>query len=210
MPKRVLILSGPTHEYMDPVRYIGNSSSGLMGKALAEEAEQLGYEVELITGPVAVSNLPLLPPGRIHPVTSAVEMLTAAQSLFGKADIIIFAAAVADYAPEKTQTEKIDKTADMLTLRLKPTPDIAKTLGSQKRTDQITIGFALQTSNGEANARRKLETKNLDGIVLNTPASLGSNSGSFSFLPKKTGSFHSWGRITKTACAGNIFKMIVS
>jgi phosphopantothenoylcysteine decarboxylase/phosphopantothenate--cysteine ligase len=208
MAKRVLILSGPTHEYIDPVRFIGNASSGLMGKALAEEALHAGYKVEFISGPVAKENLPTLSPDQIHNVIGAEEMLTTAQSLFEKADIIIFAAAVADYTPTEIQTEKIDKTSDELLLRLRPTPDIAKTLGHQKREHQITIGFALQTSNGDTHARRKLKSKNFDGIVLNTPASLGAPSGQFSFLSKKESEFKDWGLINKTDCARLIFNAI--
>ena len=99
MGKKILILSGPTHEYIDPVRFIGNASSGKMGKAIAEEAVQRGHEVEFITGPVAEENIPTLASGHIHRVTSAEEMLSTARELFQTAETIIFAAAVADYAP---------------------------------------------------------------------------------------------------------------
>ena len=137
-----------------------------MGKALAEEALHAGYKVEFISGPVAKENLPALNPDQIHKVTGAEEMLTTAQSLFENADIIIFAAAVSDYTPTETETEKMDKTSDERVLRLRPTPDIAKTLGHQKREHQITIGFALQTSNGDTHARRKLKaTRELLGFM---------------------------------------------
>jgi phosphopantothenoylcysteine decarboxylase/phosphopantothenate--cysteine ligase len=208
MPKRVLILSGPTHEYIDPVRFIGNASSGKMGKALAEQALQLGYTVEFITGPVAAENCPALDANLLHRITSAEEMLTTAKPLFKTADIIIFAAAVADYAPIEKLSEKMAKTADELTLRLRPTPDIAKILCAPKRDDQIAIGFALQTSEGKANARRKLTTKNLDGIVLNTPATLGAATGTFSFLSNTSDQFVEWGHLSKTDCARNIFKAL--
>lgn len=208
--KRILILSGPTHEYIDPVRFIGNASSGKMGKAIAEEAIRCGYETEFITGPVAEENLPAIESDHIHRVTSANKMLSTAQKLFPNADTIIFAAAVADYAPSEKRTEKMAKSTDELILRLRPTPDIAQTLSSEKKPDQITIGFALQTTDGEANARRKLDSKNLDGIVLNTPATLGADNGTFSFLSPSTEHFDEWGCIDKPACAKRIFETLTS
>jgi phosphopantothenoylcysteine decarboxylase/phosphopantothenate--cysteine ligase len=204
MEKRVLILSGPTHEYIDPVRFIGNASSGRMGKAIAEEATARGCSVDFVTGPVADAHLPgLRDSGRIHPVTSAEEMLEKSSAFFEAANLVVFAAAVADYTPAETFAEKIAKSDEML-LHLKATPDIARTLCAQKRDDQIAIGFALQTADGETNARRKLEAKNLDGIVLNTPATLGADTGTFSFLSRHAESFDEWGRIDKTDCARRI------
>lgn len=205
MKKKILILSGPTHEYIDPVRFVGNASSGRMGKALAEEALGRGYDVEFITGPVAESNLPKTTDGiHIHPVTSAEEMLAAAQEFFEAAAIVIFAAAIADYAPAETLVEKMAKSTDELVLRLRPTPDIAKTLCTKKRAGQTAIGFALQTADGEANARRKLDEKHLDGIVLNSPATLGQETGTFSYLAADTDSFEDWGCIDKADCARRI------
>jgi phosphopantothenoylcysteine decarboxylase/phosphopantothenate--cysteine ligase len=208
MNKRVLILSGPTHEYIDPVRFIGNASSGKMGQAIAEEAVKRGFSVEFITGPVAEENLPSPEQIHIHKVVGAEEMLAAAEELFSSADIIIFAAAVADYAPEEQLPEKIAKSTEQLVIRLRPTPDIAKTLCANKRDNQIAIGFALQTSDGEAHALRKLGTKNLTGIVLNTPATLGAEDGTFSFLPKGALRFEQWGHIDKQVCAKKIFEAI--
>ena len=205
MAKQILILSGPTHEYIDPVRFIGNASSGKMGKAVAEEASGCGYNVEFITGPVAEENLPNLGGGGIHRVTSALEMLATAQELFKASDIIIFAAAVADYAPAERMAEKMTKSTDELVLRLQPNPDIAQTLCTGKRETQTAIGFALQTADGEANARRKLENKNLDGIVLNTPTTLGAEEGTFSFLTRHAEQFEEWGCVDKTNCAKRIF-----
>ncbi len=210
MDQHVLILSGPTHEYIDPVRFLGNASSGKMGCALVEEATRRGFHVEFVTGPVSREQLPGLEPDRIHPVISAQEMLETAQPLFKKADVIIFAAAVADYAPAEKHIEKMAKSSKELVLRLRPTPDIAQTLCAGKRADQTAIGFALQTSCGEASARRKLETKHLDGIVLNSPATLGSGSGTFSFLASGTSTFLNWGRIDKAACAKNILDAIAA
>ncbi len=208
MGGKILILSGPTHEYIDPVRFVGNASSGKMGKALAEEAMARGYEVEFVTGPVAEETLPDINARHLHRVTSAEEMLATAQELSGTAKIVIFAAAVADYAPVERRSEKMAKSTRELILRLRPTPDIAKTLCADKPTGQIAIGFALQTANGEANARSKLEAKNLDGIVLNTPATLGADNGTFSFLATGADSFEEWGRINKTDCAKKIFEAL--
>ncbi|MBN2684787.1 MAG: phosphopantothenoylcysteine decarboxylase [Pontiellaceae bacterium] len=209
MQKRALILSGPTHEYIDPVRFIGNASSGLMGKAIAEEALARGYCVDFVSGPVAPDNLPdLLSPGQIYPVTEAEQMCATAANLFAAADLIIFAAAVADYTPAEKMQEKMPKSTEDLVLRLRPTPDIAKTLCAAKTPAQIAIGFALQTHEGEANARRKLEHKNLDGIVLNTPATLGASTGTFSFLSRTATEFSHWGQIGKSACAYHIFEAV--
>jgi phosphopantothenoylcysteine decarboxylase / phosphopantothenate---cysteine ligase len=210
MKKQILILSGPTHEYIDPVRFIGNASSGLMGKAIAEEAVRQGHAVEFVTGPVAGQNLPDLGNnGRIHQVTSAADMLAKSQELFQTSEVAIFAAAVADYAPVEMRPEKMAKSEDDLTLRLRATPDIAKTLCAGKRKDQIAVGFALQTSDGEANAKRKLKAKNLDGIVLNSPATLGAAEGTFSFLASGSNSFDAWGCIDKTECARKILNAIL-
>ncbi|MDZ8120379.1 phosphopantothenoylcysteine decarboxylase [Pontiella agarivorans] len=209
MNRTLLVLSGPTHEYIDPVRFIGNASSGLMGKAIAEEALRHNDQIIFISGPVAPTHLPDLgSAGQVVRVTEAEEMLVAAQSHFHAADVIIFAAAVADYTPQEKQTEKMAKSEEELILRLKATPDIAKTLCASKTENQIALGFALQTAEGEKNARRKLKSKNLDGIVLNTPATLGAESGSFSFLSAKNDAFEPWGTISKTKCAEHIFQAL--
>ena len=209
MGKKILILSGPTHEYIDPVRFIGNASSGLMGKALAEEAMACGYAIDFITGPVAKQNLPDLgKKGTLHKVTSAEEMLQQAKELFKSSEVVIFAAAVADYTPTEKLAEKMAKSTDELVLRLRPTADISKTLCSNRQPGQIALGFALQTADGEANARRKLISKNLDGIILNTPATLGAKTGTFSFLSTGSDSFEEWGCINKPDCAKKIFSAI--
>jgi len=206
MKKKILILSGPTHEYIDPVRFIGNASSGKMGCALANEAVQRGFDVDFITGPVERENLPTL--SHIYPVISANEMLTQARSLFDSADVIIFVAAISDYMPKKKQPEKIAKSTEDLFLHLQPTPDISKTLSTQKRNDQITIGFALQTDHPEENAKRKLQEKKLNGIILNTPDSLGSDSGTFSYLSATSTGFEKWGLLTKQSCAQHILNLV--
>jgi phosphopantothenoylcysteine decarboxylase/phosphopantothenate--cysteine ligase len=180
-----------------------------MGKAIAQEAVRLGYRVEFVTGPVAEQNLPDLEDcGHIHKVVSAEEMLKEARRVFPASDVVIFAAAVADYAPSETLSEKMAKSSDELVLRLQPTPDIAQTLCAEKQDGQTSIGFALQTADGKANARRKLDAKNLDGIVLNAPSSLGAADGTFSFLAANGDSFEEWGRISKTDCAQRIFQQL--
>ncbi|MDF7806050.1 phosphopantothenoylcysteine decarboxylase [Pontiellaceae bacterium B12219] len=210
MPKHVLILSGPTHEYIDPVRFIGNASSGLMGKALAEEAGKRNCEITFISGPVANGNLPTKG-NKINliKVTGAEEMLQQAAAYFQSSDIIIFAAAVADYTPAEKRPKKMAKSEADLLLRLKATPDIAKTLCANKAAHQIAIGFALQTEDGETNARRKLTAKKLNGIVLNTPASLGSATGTFSFLAEDMPAFEHWGTIDKETCAMHILDYVL-
>lgn len=203
--KKVLILSGPTHEYFDPVRFIGNASSGKMGKALAEEALKRGLDVEFISGPVPTENLPQIE-NPITQTTSAEEMLAAAKARFDQADVILFAAAVADFQPVEKSDRKQSKTGNNLSIELKPTPDIAATLCSKKRNDQISIGFALQTHDGEAKAKKKLATKNLDGIVLNTPATLGADSGLFTWI--NTECVDAWGSLSKADCAKRILDRI--
>jgi len=199
--KKVLILSGPTHEYFDPVRFIGNASSGKMGKALAEEAIFQGLEVEFISGPVPAENLPNIGKPITH-VTSAEEMLAAAKAKFAEADVIIFAAAVADFQPLEKSESKFPKVGKNVSMELKSTPDLAATLCADKRDDQTAIGFALQTHDGEAKAKEKLVAKNLDGIVLNTPATLGAENGLFTWIGFHT--LENWGSLTKADCAKRI------
>lgn len=204
MKKKVLILSGPTHEYFDPVRFIGNASSGKMGKALAEEAIRRGMDVEFISGPVPDGNLPNNT--HITRVISAKEMLAVAQEKFPSADVIIFAAAVADYQPAKKSDNKLPKVGNNITIELKPTTDIAATLCASKRKNQVAIGFALQTHDGETKAREKLVSKNLDGIVLNTPATLGAETGLFTWIDKQ--GLKKWGSLDKADCAKQIFNQM--
>lgn len=165
--KKIIITAGPTYEKLDPVRFIGNYSSGKMGFALAEACAAHGAEVTLIAGPVALSlSHPAI---RRIDVESAEEMYRAATEAFGEADAGILCAAVADYRPEKTSAQKIKReTAGELTLRLVPNPDIAASLGAVKRAGQVLAGFALETSDEEAHAAAKLQRKNLDFIVLNS------------------------------------------
>lgn len=173
--KKVLITAGPTYERIDPVRFIGNFSTGKMGYALASEAACRGAEVTLVSGPVALPK-----PAGVHVVyvESARQMLEAAEKAFVEADIAIMAAAVADYAPESYVSHKIKREHDEFdSIRLVKNPDIAATLGRNKRAGQTLVGFALETDNGVANAREKLERKNLDMIVLNSLSDKGAGFG---------------------------------
>ena len=164
--KKVLITAGPTYEKIDPVRFIGNYSSGKMGFALAEVCAEQGAEVTLVSGPVV---LQAKHPGikRID-VESAREMYEAATKHFPKADITILCAAVADFTPKTTADKKIKRKGDNLKLELQPTQDIAAALGAVKKKKQVLVGFALETDNELQNAQDKMERKNLDLIVLNS------------------------------------------
>lgn len=165
--KKVLVTSGPTVEPIDPVRFISNHSSGLMGNCLAAEAARRGADVVLISGPV--HELPVHPNIQTVKVTRAEEMLKETVSRFGEADITIMAAAVADYAPVNAAGQKIKKSAgEGLTLQLSRTKDILAELGKTKKAGQVLVGFALETEHEIENAVRKLHTKNLDCIVLNS------------------------------------------
>ena len=163
--KTVLITSGPTYEAIDPVRFIGNHSSGKMGFSLAEEAVKRGAKVILISGPTSqkTSNKNI----EIHRITSAKEMYEQVFKYYEKVDIAIASAAVADYAPKIVAKEKIKKSEEEFTIELVKNPDILKTMG-EKKTHQFLVGFALETQNEEENAKSKLQKKNLDMIVLNS------------------------------------------
>ena len=163
--KTVLITAGPTYEAIDPVRFIGNHSSGKMGFSLAEEAVKRGAKVILISGPTSqkTDNKNI----EIHRVTSAKEMYDEVFKYYEKVDIAIASAAVADYAPKIVAKEKIKKSEEEFTIELVKNPDILKTMG-EKKTHQFLVGFALETQNEEENAKSKLQKKNLDMIVLNS------------------------------------------
>ena len=163
--KMVLITAGPTYEKIDPVRFIGNYSSGKMGFALAEECAQRGAEVTLVAGPVSMQCSEAI--HRID-VESCEEMYQAATAAFKESDAAILCAAVADFRPATQATQKIKREKDDLVLRLEPTHDIAAALGKMKTEKQVLVGFALETNDEEVNAKKKLEKKNLDFIVLNS------------------------------------------
>lgn len=186
--KNVLITAGPTHEAIDPVRFIGNYSSGKMGIRLAEEATRMGARVELILGP---SKEPVLehPNLRISRIVSAQDLLTAVEKRMQAMDVFILAAAVADFRPENIASNKLKKSNyPELNIHLVPTPDIAGFIGKQKTSKQILCGFALETEELEKNAALKLKNKNMDLIVLNSPndpgAAFYSDSNKVSILDK--------------------------
>ena len=164
--KKILITAGPTYEKLDPVRFIGNYSSGKMGFAIAEEAASRGAEVLLVAGPVKekVQNSLIT---RID-VESAAEMKEACEKIFPEVDAAVMSAAVADYTPKSTAENKMKRTGDNLVLELVPTTDIAAMLGKMKKDDQVLAGFALETVDAKKNAVNKLKRKNLDFIVLNS------------------------------------------
>jgi phosphopantothenoylcysteine synthetase/decarboxylase len=167
----VLILSGPTKEYIDPVRFISNESSGKMGNALAQAALKRKCKIVFISGPSSVFPTNV----KIIKVTTALEMFKEAKLNFKKADIIIIAAAVADYCPVITYKRKIKKKRARMLIRLKRNPDIIKFCGKNKK-NQVIAGFALETENLIGNARLKLKNKKLDLITVNGKESLGSDS----------------------------------
>ena len=163
--KKILITAGPTYEKIDPVRFIGNYSSGKMGFALAEECSRRGAKVVLVAGPVSLTCTERIQ--RVD-VESCKEMYEAAVGEFPNCDAAILCAAVADFRPETIAEQKIKRVGDELLLKLKPTQDIAATIGSMKREGQRIVAFALETNEEESNAQRKLEKKNADFIVLNS------------------------------------------
>jgi phosphopantothenoylcysteine decarboxylase/phosphopantothenate--cysteine ligase len=190
--KKILITAGPTFEHIDPVRFIGNHSSGKMGIELAQNAAMRGADVILILGPTDLmpnSDVKI----KVIKVVSAEEMLNAALNAVDNADILIFAAAVADYAPVVQATEKIKKKDQEMTITLKKNPDIASTIGKIKGKNQISVGFALETNNELEHAKQKLVSKNFDLIVLN------------SLKEEGAGFRHDTNKITILDKEGNIF-----
>ena len=173
---RVLLTAGPTYEPLDPVRYLGNRSTGKMGYALAEAFAAAGAAVTLVSGPVALPPpaSPLITTVRVE---TARQMYEAAALVAPQADVWVFAAAVADYRPAVVATEKIKKEGDTLMLELVKNVDIAATLGQTKRAEQFAVGFALETTNEVAHAQAKLRRKNFDLVVLNSLRDAGAGFG---------------------------------
>jgi phosphopantothenoylcysteine decarboxylase/phosphopantothenate--cysteine ligase len=165
--KKVLITVGPTREYLDPVRFITNESSGKMGYSLAEVLNNLGAEVILISGPVSIKST--IPPENVVQVITAIEMLDACKKHFDNVDIAIFSAAVADYRPKNPSEYKIKKSEQVSVVEFVKNPDIAYEFGRIKTGKQISIGFALETNDVFANAANKLKTKCFDAVVINSP-----------------------------------------
>jgi phosphopantothenoylcysteine decarboxylase/phosphopantothenate--cysteine ligase len=166
---RILITSGPTRQFLDPVRYLTNASSGRMGSALAEAALALGHEVVIVSGPVEVTYPPA---ARVVPVVSTEEMLAAAECEFESCDGLIGAAAPCDYRPVRVESHKITKTGEPLNLQLVETDDVVATLG-QKKGDRWVVGFALETEDRRHRALAKLEQKCCDLMATNSPQAIG-------------------------------------
>src|SRR5690606_38550096 len=161
---RILITSGPTRQYLDPVRYLTNASSGRMGRALAEAALEAGHEGVVVSGP---ANLQYPERARVVDVVSTEEMLEASRREFADCDGLIGVAAPCDYRPVHVETEKISKTGQPLTVHLIETPDVVATLGSEKKPEQWVVGFALETDDLRLRALAKLERKSCDLMVVN-------------------------------------------
>jgi phosphopantothenoylcysteine decarboxylase/phosphopantothenate--cysteine ligase len=192
--KKVMITLGPTQEALDPVRFLSNHSSGKMGFALAQAFQAAGARVYVVAGPVALK----LEEGgfQVQRVTTATEMYTAAKALHEQMDVVVFAAAVADFRPESPATQKIKKQGEELPLRLVPNVDIAYELGKIKKEGQIHVGFALETEQEEAHAKAKLVRKNFDLIVLNSATEEGVG---FKHDTNKVRIFHKNGKDLETA-----------
>jgi phosphopantothenoylcysteine decarboxylase/phosphopantothenate--cysteine ligase len=173
--KKALVTAGPTYEAIDPVRFIGNFSSGKMGVAIAERLAAMGVTVTLVHGPIHITGIN--PAIKLIGITNAQEMHDACIKEFPKADITVMSAAVADFKPITKAKEKIKKVDAGLTLKLAHTPDILTELGKKKKAGQLLIGFALETNNEEKNAKGKLKRKNLDAIVLNSTRNEGAGPG---------------------------------
>jgi len=166
---RILITAGPTRQYLDPVRYLTNASSGRMGAALAQAAIALGHEVMIVSGPV---ELEYPDAAEVTRIVSTEELLAESRRIFSGCDGLIAAAAPCDYRPRRVEPHKIAKTGGPLVLRLEETPDVAATLGAEKRPDQWTVGFALETEDRRFRALAKLERKACDLIVSNGPEAI--------------------------------------
>lgn len=198
-----LITGGGTREYIDPVRFISNASSGRMGYALARAAQKAGHRVTLI------SASDLQPPVGVEfvGVDSAAEMFKAVKKFFAKCDCLIMAAAVADYTPVRSVKTKIKKEDKFLTIKLKPTTDILKWAGGHKKKNQVVVGFALEDKKLRERAERKLKDKNLDMIIANTPAAVGADKSTVQIKTPDS----SWTKIenaSKITTAKRIIKMI--
>ena len=207
--KKILVTAGPTHEAIDPVRFISNHSTGKMGVAIAEEFAERGADVTLILGP---SNIDVSKNIQTVKVTSAQQMYDACINNFSKKDITVMAAAVADYMPRDFSSTKIKKTEDVIPLNLKRTNDILKEMGEQKNKDQILVGFALETNNEKENALSKLEKKNLDLIVLNSlndeGAGFSTNTNKITIFDKNGNEFN-FGKKSKKLVAKDIVNTII-
>ena len=208
--RKILVTAGPTYEKIDPVRFIGNYSTGKMGYAIADEAASRGADVTLVSGPVSIS--PSNPAVKVVNVESARQMLTECKRVFVDTDIAVFAAAVADYAPANPADHKIKrKRDDINSIPLVMNPDIAATLGACKKTGQLTVGFALETDDEQSNACKKMKQKNLDMIVLNSLRDKGAGFGidtNVITIYNSGGNEEHFALKTKKECASDILDAI--
>jgi len=201
---RLLVTAGPTREYIDPVRYISNDSSGAMGFAIAEAACAAGWAVTLVHGPVALK----APAGvRGVPVVSANDMLEACEKFWPRQDALVMAAAVADYTPARRAARKRKKSDAALELKLRPTVDILARLSKSRRAGQVVVGFALEDRAGRQNARDKLERKQLDAVLLNRPAAIGAKRSALDLLERGE-KWQAWRSDTKTRHAERIVSLL--
>jgi phosphopantothenoylcysteine decarboxylase/phosphopantothenate--cysteine ligase len=198
-----LITAGGTREYIDPVRFISNASSGRMGYELVQAAMKAGHKVTLI------SASDLQPPvgADFVGVDGVAEMFAAVKKFFKDCDCLIMAAAVSDYAPQRSARSKKKKGSKVITLKLKPTPDILKWAGGHKKQNQVVVGFALEDKNVRANAERKMRQKNLDMIVANRPETIGRSYTTVD-IKKKEGTWIRIRRVSKRAAARKIIRII--
>jgi phosphopantothenoylcysteine decarboxylase/phosphopantothenate--cysteine ligase len=201
---RILITSGPTRQFLDPVRYLTNASSGRMGRALTEAALELGHEVVVVSGPVAISYPSAV---KVRPIVTTDELLAACQELFPTCDGVIGAAAPCDYRPVRVEERKIAKTGEPLVLHLVETPDVMAMLGATKRPNQWLVGFALETDDQRFRAITKLQRKSCDLIVLNGPAAMDAMDNQVEVLDKSGAVVSSFAG-TKEAAGREILRVI--
>lgn len=206
--KKVLITAGPTYEALDPVRFISNHSTGKMGIAIAEEMHNRGAAVTLVLGPTTETVMQGI---NVVKVKSAAEMFNACTAVFEQCDIAVMSAAVADYTPVNTATEKIKKADNEFTISLTKTKDILKALGQQKK-QQVLVGFALETNNEKEYALKKLQSKNADYIVLNSlkdaGAGFGHNTNKITIFDRQGNEYH-FDLKSKKAVAADIVNTIL-
>jgi len=198
-----LVNAGPTREFLDSIRFISNASSGKMGFAIAAAAARRGHDVVLVAGPVDLPD-----PGdvKVNRVTTAAEMSRICKSAFRRCQVAILTAAVCDYRPQKRLTHKLPKQPESRTVALVPTEDIAASLGRSKRPGQLLIGFALEDRQPRSKARRKLQRKNCDAIILNSPENIGADSAALEVLVRNR-RWQNWRRAGKDRLADRIVRL---
>ncbi|MCD4830672.1 MAG: hypothetical protein K8R02_02560 [Anaerohalosphaeraceae bacterium] len=202
--KKILITVGPTIEPIDPVRFISNASSGKMGQALAVASVKAGFDVTAIT---SIADMKLPAGAKRIIATSAEQMFKAVKELFGTCDCLIMAAAVSDYTPQEVSKAKLKKASHDLTITLKPTTDILKWAGKNKKPSQFLVGFALEDMDLKASAEKKMADKNLDMIIANSPSAIGGDSSQL-FVKTTFGDWQIFPMATKTVSARRIVSII--